>query len=212
MAQHTAEPPRFDDLRMGERLLWVGRPGSGGRAYLPSAGGIAFMAIWFSFMLAWVSAAFSGGSPVLFVVFALAMLGAGVKALVHPYLKANRLARTTTYAITDQRVVARSGDGSGFDLPAAGLPHAVRWSHGACSVTFGLPVQYMAPHAAMEGPPGLVQPRSAAEFRAVEDGNAMLAALERASRSLHQGPASISPPPPPPPPRPQTSWPPGPIS
>lgn len=118
-------PPELDarvreELRDGERLLWVGQPDPRrmGRA---GWGAVLFAIPWTAFALLWTGLAAAGlwfgaglnpgqGAPAVFRVcfplWGIPFILVGIVMLTSP-LRLRRAARRTCYALTDQRAIIR---------------------------------------------------------------------------------------------------------
>jgi hypothetical protein len=89
----------------GERVLWTGSPSST-RPFLPAdAVLIPLTVLWASFAVFWETAAARPGAPGFFMLWGVPFIVIGAYITVGRFfVRARRLA-STTYAVTDQRVI-----------------------------------------------------------------------------------------------------------
>ncbi|MCB0964445.1 MAG: hypothetical protein KDA98_14290 [Acidimicrobiales bacterium] len=202
----------------GERELWRGRADARLRLQPGDAVRLPFFAFWFGLVALIVVAVWPEPVGILGGVL---MTVVGLANLTQPYRQVHREAQTTTYVVTDRRVVADAVDGRSWALDLDGLPFTQVTISGATTVIFGEPAPVLrggfgsygtaawgseVPRATATTTPWATPnhaPQRSGAFRAVVDGPALLAALEHAKHLRQTGgaamPPSPSPPPPPPP-------------
>jgi hypothetical protein len=102
------------ELAPGEKLVWADRPRPGALARRASAG-FLFAIPFTAFAVAWVAGAYTAtqhahpiGPDSVFPLFGLIFVGAGVFMLLSP-LRAMAKARSTIYAITNERLLIIEG-------------------------------------------------------------------------------------------------------
>lgn len=96
-------------LQAGERLLWAGQPDV--RAYALQGAWylIPFSLLWGGFAIFWELMALTSGGSVLFALWGVPFVAAGLYLIFGRILVARREARRTVYGVTDRRVLLRTG-------------------------------------------------------------------------------------------------------
>ena len=169
----------------GERVLWEGKPAVGpysmrGAWYL-----IPFSIMWGGFAIFWEASAILGHAPLFFALWGVPFLLIGLYMIFGRIYVARREARNTTYALTDRRVLIRSGAfrRSLVELDLLNLPGAElnEGRGGTGSITFGNTGGFMR---VPPGWPTMGMYRSPASFQAIENVHEVFDALQRARADL----------------------------
>lgn len=94
-------------LQPGESLLWTGQPKSGLVFRGTDALMIPFSLLWLGFVVFWMIMAARGSA--MFALFAIPFLLVGLYALIGRFIVDARVRSHTTYGITENRIIIKSG-------------------------------------------------------------------------------------------------------
>ncbi len=94
-------------LRPGEKILWQGRPEKLRATRKADAFMIPFSIFWCGFAVFWEYNVIKIGAPVPFVLFGLFFVCIGLYISVGRFLARRFVAKRTTYAVTDQKILRR---------------------------------------------------------------------------------------------------------
>jgi hypothetical protein len=170
-------------LQPGEHVLWAGQPDAlayclRGAWYL-----VPFSLLWAGFAFFWEASALVSGAPLFFDLWGIPFVLIGLYLVVGRFYVAIREARRTIYAVTDRRVLIRSGafrpsltEMALLDLPSLRLD---REASGIGTVTFGAVVAFFrAPpgwptFGAYAGPPAFASiPDAGRVYRIIQEAKA----------------------------------------
>ena len=140
------------ELAAGERLLWAGRPRQGIFLRASDALLIPFSLLWGGFAIFWEAMALAAvasekthGAPQAFLwvfpIFGLPFVAIGLYLIFGRFFLDKRLRKKTTYGVTDQRVIIRSGlfnsTTNSLNLRALSDVSLSEGSDGRGTITFG---------------------------------------------------------------------------
>lgn len=97
------------DLLPGERILWTGKPQQGIRFRAMDAFLVPFSLVWAGFAIFWESMALTAGAPIFFGLWGIPFVLVGIYMVLGRFLVDAFLRSRTTYAVTGERVLIRSG-------------------------------------------------------------------------------------------------------
>lgn len=178
-----------DELRPGERLLWVGQSDparlfTGRDAFL-----VPFSLFWCGFVAFWEISAIRSGAPWFFALFGGVFVLIGLYMLIGRFILKRHRKRTEAYAVTDRRAFVTTGTAS-RETDVVRADRTVNRSGGHVSVEWndqggtGSLFRRSNPAAAVyanTGLDGIASPRPFA-FYDVSDGKALVQALDDAAR------------------------------
>lgn len=179
-----------DEVRPGERLLWVGQSDPA-RLFSPrDAFLVPFSLLWGGFAIFWEVGVLTTGAPWFFALFGSVFVLIGLYLIAGRFLVKRHRKRTEVYAVTERRAFITTGtntretDISRTDRTVArSRGHvSVEWQdRGSTGSFFGRPASVTAVYA-NSGMDGIASPRLLG-FYDVLDGKALVEALDSASRS-----------------------------
>jgi hypothetical protein len=183
-----------DELRPGERLLWVGQSDPA-RLFSPRDGFLVpFSILWCGFAIFWEVGVLTTGAPWFFALFGGVFVLIGLHLVVGRFFVKRHRKRTEAFAVTDRRAFITNGRGS-QETDVRRTDRNVKWSRGRthCSVEWGGTnggsmfrggqfgggnLQHVYANTGLDG---FFGPRPMA-FYDVSDGQALIQALDDASR------------------------------
>lgn len=97
------------EMLPGEKVVWSGRPVAGIRLRTSDALLIPFTLLWGGFAVFWEATVLSTGAPLFFALWGVPFVLAGVYITVGRFVFDAWQRSRTSYAVTDERVVIRTG-------------------------------------------------------------------------------------------------------
>ncbi|WP_409484059.1 hypothetical protein [Arsenicicoccus dermatophilus] len=195
----TGDAPLRLALRPGEHLLWSGAPDPGKHLTGKDLLLVPFTTLWCAFAVFWQLSALgatalpsstgtdeSGGPPFLMVLWGIPFVVIGLYGLVGRFAYKAWRKRRTRYLVTDQRALVEGPRGGVRDLPLAGCPATIQRARDGRHTSVVLAAErssWLRGDQAVYDNTGLDVLGSASStfaFWDVLDGDAMLAAIERA--------------------------------
>ena len=172
-------------LRPGERLLWAGRPDPSVTFTRADALLVPFSVLWGGFAIFWEIGVLASGAPILFTLWGIPFVAAGLYFMVGRFVYKKRRKLRTAYGLTPERALVAVGASALDDSPVRHVPTSVRRTRDGrhVSVSFGSHGRWS--RAAFYGNTGMEFFNFAdgpVAFYDVADGEALLAALDRARR------------------------------
>lgn len=178
-----------DELRPGERLLWVGQSDpnrmlTGRDAFL-----IPFSVLWLGFVVFWIVGATTGGAPGIFPVVGSVFLLIGLYMLAGRFIVKRHRKRTEVYAVTDRRAFVTTGKSTretdvhrtDRTVNRSGGHVSVEWDDRGSLGSLFRRSNFAAAQYANSGLDGIASPRLFA-FYDVTDGQPLIQALDDAAR------------------------------
>ncbi len=92
-----------------EELIWTGVPGRGIIFHMIDAFLIPFSLLWGGFAIFWEIMVIASGAPLFFALFGLPFVAVGLFLIVGRFVWDARRRRHTMYALTNKRVIFRTG-------------------------------------------------------------------------------------------------------
>jgi hypothetical protein len=170
-------------LRPGEQLLWSGRPDPNVRFSPADVFLVPFSIMWGGFAVFWeLGALFSGAGP-FFVLWGIPFVAVGLYMMFGRFIYKHRAKLRTAYGLTPDRALVAVGATTLNDSPLKQMPSSIRRSRDGShvSVTFGSANGWSNRGAyGNTGMEFLPRGNPAVAFYDVADGQALLAALDRA--------------------------------
>lgn len=176
-------------LRSGEHLLWSGRPDPAKRFTRKDIFLVPFSLFWCGFAIFWTVSTFRSAARVpVFPIFGAFFVAVGVMMVFGRFILKARGRRKTEYFLTDRRAVIARGPGRVEDVSLAGQPVSTAREGRHVTVRFGAGPSDR--YAAWEntGMEEIFPSARAFAFYDVSDGDALLAALDRARAAEGPGP------------------------
>ena len=96
-------------MERGERQLWAGAPGQGGRLRASDLFMIPFSLMWGGFAVFWEVGVFRNPAPFFFRLFGLPFVAMGLYITIGRFLVDARRRARTSYVVTSNRVVIIGG-------------------------------------------------------------------------------------------------------
>lgn len=167
-------------LDPGERVLWTGQPEA--RAYALTGAWflIPFSVLWGGFAIFWEVSVIRSGAPIFFWLWGIPFILVGLYMIFGRIAVALREARKTVYAVTDRRVLIRTGAFSSTwtemaldTLPSTTLSEG---RAGLGTITFGP----QPPYAVPPGWPTIGMWTRGPRFVAIRDASRVLAVVRQA--------------------------------
>jgi hypothetical protein len=176
-----------DELRPGERLLWVGQSDPARLFSARDAFLVPFSLLWGGFAIFWEVSVLTTGAPWFFALFGSVFVLVGLFFIGGRFLVKRHRKRTEVYAVTDRRAFITTGtntretDVSRTDRTVTrSRGHvSVEWEDGASRGSL-FRRSSAAAQFANSGMDGIAGPRAFA-FWDVLDGKALVEALDTAS-------------------------------
>ncbi|BDZ46837.1 hypothetical protein [Naasia aerilata] len=164
-------------LRPGEKVLWHGRPDPAVTFAPIDALLVPFSIVWLAFAVFWEASVIESGAPVFFLLFGGVFVLIGLYFVLGRFVYKRRRKAATAYAVTDMRALSVTGQAMA-DSPARTEPMQVRRARDRSHVSVSLgqstyPIDYSNTGMDWFGR------GQRFGFYDVEDGERMLAALER---------------------------------
>lgn len=182
-------------LMPGERMLWQGKPAVGAYSLRGSWYMIPFSIMWGGFALFWEGSVIAGHAPLFFALWGVPFVLIGLYMIFGRILVARREARSTTYAITDHRVLILGGAfrRSLIELDLMNMPSAElsEGRGGTGSITFGSTTGFIR---VPPGWPTMGIYKSPPGFHSISDVQGVFATLQRARSDLRSALLRTSPP------------------
>jgi hypothetical protein len=185
-----------DELRPGERLLWVGQSDPGRLFGARDAFLVPFSLLWGGFAIFWEVGVLTTGAPWFFALFGSVFVLIGLYLIVGRFFVKRHRKRTEVYAVTDRRAFITTGS-STRETDISRTDRTVNRSRGHVSVEwqdrgsvgslFGRSSSVAAQYA-NSGLDGIAGPRLFG-FYDVLDGKALVEALDAAS--VHRRPDDV---------------------
>jgi hypothetical protein len=97
------------ELARNERLLWAGKPAGGIKLQLEDFMLIPFSIIWAGFAIFWEILALTSGAPLLFALWGIPFVLAGIYLLIGRFVADAMQRGRTYYGVTDQRAIIITG-------------------------------------------------------------------------------------------------------
>jgi hypothetical protein len=133
------EPP--STLDRGERELWTGAPRRGLVLRTSDLLLVPFSLVWGGFAFFWEWQVLQKGAPVFMAFFGVPFVLMGLYITVGRFLVDARRRSRTTYTLTSERVIIRSGIAglttTSLQLRSVGEVHVSERSDGSGTITFG---------------------------------------------------------------------------
>jgi hypothetical protein len=101
--------PIHTELGAGEQVVWTGQPRQGIVFRGSDVLAIPFSLLWAGFAVFWLYTAARSGAPLPFVLFGVPFVAIGVYIVIGRFFVEARQRRSTSYAITSQRILIVSG-------------------------------------------------------------------------------------------------------
>lgn len=176
-------------LRVGERLLWCGRPDPAVRFTKADLFVVPFSILWVGFSVFWEIGVVTSGGPPFFAVWGVPFLAMGFYVTIGRFIWKARRKRRTIYLLTDQRAAVLTPRSQLAETPWLGAPKQVsRHRDGRhVDVVFGsgAPTRWpLASQAAMYANTGMdffVRGDIGVAFLDVANGDALLNAMGQPS-------------------------------
>jgi hypothetical protein len=109
-------------LNPGEKLLWAGVPKRGILLKRSDAILIPFSLLWGGFAIVWETIAIMADTPWFFKLFGIPFVGVGLYLMVGRFFIDARKRARTIYALTNDRVIIKTGQNSIKSLQIRTLP------------------------------------------------------------------------------------------
>ena len=178
-------------LRGGERMLWQGRPDVRAYTFASSWLLIPFSVLWAGFAFFWEASVLASGAPGFFALWGIPFVLMGLYILFGRFIVARLEAQKTTYAVTDLRVLIRTGAFRSrlTELDLTNLPPIELSSarFGTGTITFGPSM----PYARWLGPSWFGM-RFAPEFTSIPHAEEVFATLSEARQEAVRSLASTT--------------------
>lgn len=176
-------------LLPGEQVLWEGRPDVWAYSMRGAWFAIPFSLLWGGFAIVWEVSVIAGGAPFFFALWGIPFVALGLYMIFGRIWVARREARSTRYAVTDRRVLIRSGAFRPtfvaldmLNLPGAELSER---GDGSGSITFGT---YSGFFRLPPGWPAMGTYRNPPTFAAIPDVRRAFDVIQRARDELRAAP------------------------
>ena len=98
-----------EQLYPGEALLWTGAPGKGHFLRKEDAFLIPFSILWCGFAVYWETGVIADGAPLMFRIWGVPFVLMGLYITVGRFIVRKLRDQHTRYALTDRRLVAKTG-------------------------------------------------------------------------------------------------------
>ena len=167
-------------LGIDEHLLWVGHPDPNKLLSSTDFLVIPFSLVWGSLAISWEVSVIRSGAPIFFWLWGIPFILVGLYMIFGRIAVAVREARKTVYAVTDRRVLIRTGAFSSTwtemaldTLPSTTLSEG---RAGLGTITFGP----QPPYAVPPGWPTMGMWTRGPRFAAIRDASRVLAVVRQA--------------------------------
>ncbi|HJP88218.1 MAG TPA: PH domain-containing protein [Candidatus Limnocylindrales bacterium] len=181
-------------LLPGERVLWEGRPDVWGFSMRGAWYAIPFSLLWGGFAIFWEIGVLTSNAPFFFSIWGIPFVLLGLYMIFGRIWVARREARNTRYAITDRRVLIRSGAFRptlvSLELDTLPGTELSERGDGSGSITFGT---YSGFFRLPPGWPAMGTYRNPPGFFAVPDVRRVFDTLQRARSDLRAASAPAAP-------------------
>ena len=97
-------------LQNGEYVVWKGRPGRGNLFSGRDAMLLPFGIVWLAFFVFWESMVISSGGGAIMAVFGIPFILIGIYLVFGRFVQKARVKARTFYAVTNKRIIIKSGD------------------------------------------------------------------------------------------------------
>ncbi len=122
----------------GEILLWTGKPGKGHMFGKKDVYLIPFSILWCGFAIYWEAGVIMSGAPLIFPLFGIPFVLAGLYITVGRFILKRIRARNSRYALTSQRIIIKVGNVSkSLDLNYLPRMTVIRYADGSGVILFG---------------------------------------------------------------------------
>lgn len=109
MIDYDIQEDLYDHLDTGEKLLWTGKPKTGVVFRKMDIFMIPFSILWCGFAIFWFVTALTMGAPFFFALFGVPFILIGLMMVFGRFIVDAKQRENTVYAITDNRVIIKSG-------------------------------------------------------------------------------------------------------